>query len=520
MSSNGDKSHSEMTGRVMLVSAATFLSRVIGFLRDAVFAHFWGTGLAMAAWVFAFRIPNLFRALFGEGALTAAFIPLFNRKFEKEGRESSWAFACNILSVTATFLTLITALLVLVSFALRLFCSSDLSLLILKLLPWVLPFIVLICLTALLSGVLHSLNHFLAPSLMPVMLNVVMIGSALYICPAFGASGEQQIMGLAFGVLIAGIAQVLILYAVLRKKGYHFRFRPKVTSETREVGGLAVPALVGAGVYQINVMVDTLLAGWLGAYALTSLHYSQRLVYFPVGIFAVALGVVCLPLMSRAVAAKQIDEVVGALQFSLKMVLFLTLPVTLLFAMFGEHVIRLAFERGSFSAESTADTLYALCFYLPGIPAFSAVKVIIPAYHSRLDTKTPLKISLFCLGLNLIMNLVLMQFFKQGGLALATSLSSFLNIVLLLYFLRREIGCLQLRSSLIDVGRLVLCLIPMLAVGLACNKFVITSDVCSWNLLFQLTMAVALAGAAYLIAAFVLKCDQPRMLLAKLSRRG
>ena len=504
---------------MMLVSTLTFLSRIIGFFRDAVFAHFWGTGLAMAAWVWAFKMPNLFRALFGEGALTAAFIPLFSRKYEKEGRRSSWLFACNILSVTAIFLTIITSVLVLISLVLRFFFSGPLALAVLNLLPWVLPFIILICLTALLSGVLHSIHHFLAPALMPVLLNIFLIASALYVCPMFGGSEEEQIVGLAFGVLLAGITQVLILLAVLRKKGFRFQFRPKVTPDVQQVRRLAIPALVGSGLYQINVFVDAILAGWLGAYAVTSLHFSQRLVYLPVGLFAVALGVVCLPMMSRAAAANRVGELISALQFSLKMVLFLTLPFTLLFALFGEHIITLAFERGQFDVKSTADTFYALCFYLPGIPAFAATKVVIPAYHSRLDTKTPLKISCFCMLMNLIMNLILMQFFKQGGLALATSISSLLNITLLLYFLRRDMGSLQLRDSFVDTARLIVCLIPMTAVAITCNYYVITADSAGLSLFIQLSVATAISGVAYLVTTLALRCEQPKVLLKKVLRK-
>ncbi len=499
----------------MTVSAAIFLSRITGFLRDMVFAGIWGTGIAMGAFTLAFKIPNLFRALFGEGALTSAFIPVFTRRNKEQGRGEAIKFAGNIITVTAVMLSLLTALLILISFCLRSLFPSPLATLTLQLLPWLLPFTVLICVSALLGAILNSFSSFLIPALMSSLFNLVLIATAWLVSPLFGDSPEEKIKALAIGVIAGGILQVLILLHTLANKGVKIRPDFNVGKEFNYVMKLATPALIGAGLYQFNSLIDSILAGFIGGHAISSLYFSQRIIYLPVGIFAVALGTVALPTMSRAAAANDIPKLKESLTFSLRTILFLTIPCSIFLIFFARETVMIIFERGSFDSESTKQTLKALFFYLPGIPFFAASKVIIPAFHSRLDIKTPIKTAGFCVVLNLILNLILMQFLDQGGLALATTISSGCNCFLLLFFLGKDTGALELNKITRATTTIFAASITALIIAGGVYNLMISQEI---NLLFSTACGLGIGGISYIIVVKLLKLPEADIFLSRLRK--
>lgn len=428
---------------MLVVSGGVLLSRVFGFLRDIVFASVWGTGLGMAVWVAAFRIPNLARALFGEGSFTSAFVPVFSETLEKQGKVAAWRAACRVVSVLALVLGGGAVLTAAICYALLPFFHSELYRQTLLLTPLFMPYAVLICVAVAFGGVLNSFRRFSIPALTPLILNLFLILAAGLVWLCFDADTvDTGIWVLVPAVLLAGIVHVWVHVRVARKEvGEPFRFEPAWRApEVKKVATLMAPTLLGTGLIQFNIVLDTIWASILGPAALASLYFSQRIIYLPVGLFGVAAGVVSLPSMSQAWVRGERGEFRGQLAHSLRSVLFMCLPMTALLIVLADPIVRLAYQRGSFGEQSVRDTLWALFFYLPGIPFFSLVKPMANAFYARQDTRTPVRITWACLILNVILNLTLMWTLKQGGLALSTTLCSLLNLTALVVMFRRQTG--------------------------------------------------------------------------------
>lgn len=439
-----------------VVGSATLLSRICGFARDIFIAGLFGSGMAADAFFVAFRIPNMLRTLLGEGALSAAYVPVFTQLSHAEGREKSWEL-CNVtlsvLGVLLVFLCLaavgLAPLLVRVM-APGFFALPAKGALTVSLTRMMFPYLFFISLVALLSGTLNALGHFAMPALSPVFLNLWMIAAMVFLSPLL----PVPVVGLAAGVLLGGVTQVLVLLPALRRRGFHFRFswqwrHPAV----RRVAVLMIPALLGLGVAQVNVFVDTLLASLLPAGSVSYLYYANRLVQFPQGIFGVGLGVALLPTLSRHAVERDMTGLKETLRFALGLVFFLSLPATVGLAILGKPIINVLFERGKFGPLTTQGTAWALLFYSLGLAAFIAVKVIAPVFYAQQDTRTPVGIAVRAMLLNIVLNLLLMGPLKQGGLALATSLASAFNASLLLVYLRRRLGHLGGRLLLKSVRK-------------------------------------------------------------------
>ncbi len=502
--------------RGMLVgSSGIICSRITGLIRDIVFARYWGTGSALGAFVLAFTIPNMFRRLFGEGALSEAFVPVFNEKLEKGGKPEAFLLLSQVLSVVSLTLIAICGVGIAGCVLLQDLLPAGLARLSSRLLPILLPYLVFICLAGFLAGVLHSFGHFAVPSYAPLLLNLALIAGTIWVCPRLGATPEQQAAGLAWSVLVAGVLQFAAVLPVLFRYGFRFRFLPHFRSANiDEIKRLLIPGLIGAGVYQVNLLCDRFLAGWLGAYAVTSLYYSERLVFLPIGVFGVALSAACLPVMSRAFAQNKPDEMVDALFYSLRHILFLSLPCVLGLMLLGDRAITVIFRRGEFGDESFQATLGALLFYAPGIPAFAALKIIRGGFYSRKDTRTPVKVSAACMLLNLLLNLSLMWHLQQRGLALATSITAYINGAILLVVLNRHLspGRERILQFLKALARQCLALT---AAGAAMYFLRLELEIPHRLLRLLVEFAVpGIAGvAAYLGTAVILRCREPMELL-------
>jgi putative peptidoglycan lipid II flippase len=256
-----------------------------------------------------------------------------------------------------------------------------------------------------LTGVLNSFDKFAVPAFAPAVLNLVLIGATIYVCPRLGTSDLDHVTGLAWFVVAAGALEALVFAPVLWRLGYRFRFLPQLRAEpVRALFRLLVPGLIGAGVYQFAVLINRLMAGWLGADAVTSLYYSERLVYLPIGVFSVALTGACLPIMSRAFAQGRPGEMLEALFYSIRHTLFLSLPCVLGLVILGDRVVNLILRYGKFDDPSFVATMAALQCYALGIPAVAALKILRSGFFSRQDTRTPLKVSVTCLALNLALD--------------------------------------------------------------------------------------------------------------------
>ena len=426
-----------------IIGAATLLSRILGFVRDMVTASYLGTSIYADAFFVAFRIPNLLRRLFGEGSLTAAFVPVFSTYLAAGKRLEAKEIAQTAMTLTALCLTVVTILgiifspLIISLIAPGFTATPEKYELAVFLNRLMFPYILLISLVALAMGILNADDHFLTPALAPVLLNLCMIAAALCLTPLLGNAA----LALAIGVLAGGLAQLLLQFPVLKKHGFPWRPRFQFKHPAiKRVIVLMGPSLLGLAITQITIFVNTLLASYLVDGSISYLYFADRLIQFPLGIFAVALGTAVLPALSRAAAKKSWHDFSTTFSLALRLLMFITLPAMAGLILLSKPIVFLLFERGHFGAHSTGMVAQTIVAYATGLWAYAALRIIVPAFHSLQDTKTPVKVGAIALVVNLICALTLMQFFQHLGLALATAISSAVNCLLLLVLLKRRLG--------------------------------------------------------------------------------
>ena len=427
---------------------ATLSSRFLGLAREMAYAHFMGTGPVASAFTMAFLIPNLFRRLLGEGALTAAFIPIFKEKEKTEGEAEMWRAANAVISGLIIAATTIIALAMAgITLWLAFRPVSGETRLMLQLLRWMFPYMLLVCLAAVFMGILNARGYFFIPAMGATMLNVVMVASVFLLAPRMGYGLDRQIFGLAIGVLIAGVAQAAFQWPSMRREGFRYRWVSPWANETvREVLHKMVPGTIGVAAFQINVMITWGVAFMIDAPIIPAFNYAVRLMELPQGVFGISLATYLLPTLSGLSAEKKFPEFRATLRQGLQHLLFANFIASALLVSLARPIIRLLFERGIFDAYSTDQTAWALVCLGPGLVAFSVVNNLARAFYALGDTKTPMKISLVCLGLNLIFALWLIGPFRQGGLGIANTMSAAFNVYLLLYALRRKLGRLDLEA--------------------------------------------------------------------------
>ncbi|MCJ8329192.1 MAG: murein biosynthesis integral membrane protein MurJ, partial [Lentisphaeria bacterium] len=379
---------------------------------------------------------------------------------------------------------------------------------------WLFPYMIFICLCGFLSGVLHSFQKFTIPALLPIVLNTFFIATSLYIGSSI-TDEKLQLKILCIAIVISGIVQLVILVPGLYKLGW--RFKPliyKATTESRKLLKNFIPGLFSAGLYQINLVCDRLFAAWLGAYAVSSLYYSERLVYLPVGLFAVSIATVCLPLMSKAFAENKIGDVTESIFFSIKILNILCLPCVAVLCISGKEIISILFERGAFTADSLNDCYGALLFYSFGIPAYAIIKILRSAFFSQQDVKTPLKVSGVCFVLNIVLNLCLIGSMEQKGLALATAISSTVNCLILFYILfkRFEGQSAQFKSLAITTGK------QLLAVGIFIVFLLIMKDL-SLNPIPSLIISLTTASLIYFLSLIFLSKKETFAVVATVKKK-
>lgn len=426
-----------------IIGTATALSRALGFVRDIIFAGFFGTDMAAQAFVVAFRIPNTLRDLAGEGAMNSAIVPVLS-EYRAAGDEEGFARTAKVLfNISLASLLALTAAGIIFSPAIvrvmapGFAAEADKLALTVTLNRMIFPYLLLIGLSTYCMGVLNSMGHFAAPAFGPALMNIAMIASFLF-CPRFG------VFALTAGVLIGGALQLIINIPPLRRNGIRFDVKAGFRHPAvRRIGELLVPRTIGSGVYQINVFVDTILASlaWIvGSGGVAALYYANRLIQFPLGIFGIAMAQAALPKMSQEFAGNDMEGFKDTLSFSLRMVSLVMLPAGFALAVLGRPIIRILFERGEFTAYSTEITNSALFFYAFGLMAYGGVKLLVTAFYSMHDTKTPVKTAFAAVIINAAFSLALMWPLRLGGLALATSISATFNFIMLYINLRRRVG--------------------------------------------------------------------------------
>lgn len=425
-----------------IVGAATLLSRILGFVRDMVIAGVFGAGLASDAFFVAFRLPNLMRRLFAEGSLSMAFVPVLNQYLATEGKESAFTFARAGFRTLAAILFGIAVCGVLcapsiVSVISPGFVKDPAKLaLTIDLTRVMFPYVFFICLVALAMGLLNSLGHFAMPAFAPVMLNVSMIASVVLL------SGHlsHPVMALAIGVVIGGVVQWGMQVPVLWRKGFRFRGPGGISHPgIKKVGRLMLPTVFGAAVYQISILLGTLLASLLEEGSVSYLYYADRLVQFPLAIFGISAATAVLPTLSRQVAAGRYEDLGDTFGEALRWMLFINLPAMAGLMALAAPIVALLFERGAFNAAMTKGCTTALFYYAAGLWSFACVRIVVSVFYAMQDTKTPVKMASLSLVANMVFAVVLMFPLSYGGLALATTLGSVVNLLLLSFSLHRKI---------------------------------------------------------------------------------
>jgi putative peptidoglycan lipid II flippase len=492
---------------VLTVGGWTMISRILGFARDMLIAAILGAGPIADAFFVALKLPNLFRRLFGEGAFNAAFVPAFSGLLAAEGPTEARRFAQETFAVMTFWLGLVTLagevfmpqlMLVLApgfadepaKFAL----AVDLSRI-------TFPYLILICLAALVSGVLNGLERFTAASASYVLFNVISIACMLWLTPYVATAGHA----LSWGVTASGVAQLGLLMWAAQRAGMGLSLpRPRLTPRMRLLLRKMAPGLVGAGVTQLNLAVDVIIASLLPAGTVSLLYYADRVQQLPLGVIGTAVGTAVLPLLSRQVRAGEAREAVTTLNRAIEYALFLTLPACVALIVCAYPVMWALFGRGAFDAQSARLSSQALAAYALGLPAFVLVKVLAPGFFARGDTATPVKVGVAAVALNLAMNVAFMVPLQHVGPALATSLAAMFNVGWLAIALTRR-GQLRLDVQLRRRGiRMAAAAAAMGVVLWLARQVLFGAALHGLTRIAALAVLVAVGLLAYLVTASLL----------------
>lgn len=425
----------------VVVSAMTFISRILGFVRDMVIAHGFGAGMGADAFFVAFKIPNFLRRLFAEGAFGQAFVPVLSEYKTYRGPEEIKLLLDRVTGTLSAVLGVITVLgilaapLIITVFAPGFMATQDKFALTVEMFHLTFPYLFFISLTALAGGVLNTYGKFAVPAFTPVFLNLSMIATTLWLAPGM----KQPVMALAWGVFIAGVLQLLFQFPFLIR--LRLCPRPRIQSDdpgVRRILRLMGPAIFGVSVTQISLLIDTIIASFLVTGSVSWLYYSDRLVEFPLGVFSIAFATVILPSLSQQHARGSVKQFSSTLDWALRWIVLIATPAAAGLALLAEPLLCTLFQYGEFTGHDVVMAGRSLAAFSFGLLGFSLVKVLAPGYFARQDIRTPVRIGVIAMLVNIVCKLVLVVPLQHAGLALATSLSAFLNAALLYRGLREQ----------------------------------------------------------------------------------
>ncbi len=500
-----------------VIGVATTASRLLGLVRDLLLAFFFGAGNAMDAYNVAFRIPNLLRDLFAEGAMSAAFVPTFTRRLTQRGREDAWRLGNHVLNA----LIVVTAALVVLGMVgawplvnlmagdyARVPGKLDLTVSMTRVM---MPFLTLIAVAAACMGMLNSLRRFFVPAFAPTMFNVGSIAGVLALVPLLSGLGVQPIYAAAIATLIGGTLQVAVQWPALRREGY--RYRPSLDPRDqglREILVLMGPGVLGLAAVQINVFVNTWLATGQGTGAVSWLNYAFRLMYMPIGIFGLSIATAALPTISHHAARE--DRGAMRLTFSsgLRMILMLNVPATAGLIALAAPIVNLLFEHGRFSSADTTATAAAVVFYAPGLIGYSAVKLAVPTFYALKESRTPVIVSAMTVALNVVLNITLAGVLGSRGLALGTAIAALFNAAVLLTFLERRLDGIEGRRVALAFCKIAVASAIMAGAAWAGERALreaLPGAGLLWRL-FRLSTVIAFALAVLAGAARVLRIQE------------
>lgn len=494
------------------MSIATFISRILGYVKDMILARYFGaTGLSDTFFV-AFRIPNLLRELFAEGSMSSAFIPVLTEHQTKRGSDE----AKRLVRITFTFILIFVGIACLAGI---IFAPAIVALIApgflsdsgkfsqtVLLTRIMFPFLLFISLAALVMGALNTRKVFFVPALAPAMLNITIIVTVLLLVQSL----EQPLIAVAIGVALGGFLQFAFQLPSFFRQDYDLKLSYGFKHEgLKRMSILILPATMGMAVAQVNIFVSTILASYLQQGSITYLYYSMRLIQFPVGIFGVAMGMAALPALSEHAVKGDMDKLREDFSFALRLLFFITVPAMAGLIALREPIVNILFQRGVFDYTATIGTAQALLFYSFGIWAIVGVRVVTATFYSLQDTKTPVRVAVTAMLANIIMSVILMGPLKHSGLAFSNAIASGVNFILLFYFLKKKLGR-------IDAGRILRSFIKATAASTAMG-------VSGWTLLhgeiwrfagrtieksIYLSGTIVLCIAVYFIICHLLKSDE------------
>ena len=494
------------------IAGLTFVSRIFGFVRDIMLARVLGAGAAADAWQLAFQLPNIFRRLFAEGAFSAAFVPLFNRKLEDdEGRSAAQNFAVDVLSVFVPILLVFTAIMMLAMPWIVWFIddfgeggrTSDFSISLARI---TFPYLGLISAATLFAAILNSVSRFAAAAAAPIMLNICMITALVIVLWMDGGADQQRTAYfIAIAVSVSGLLQMLWLYYWARKAGFAFAIKkPRFTTDVKELGILILPAVFGAGIYQISRFIDLFFLGRLPEGSFVYLAMGDRLNQLPLGIIGIALGTAILPALSRYIAK---DDQGGAQRLqsnAIELAMLLTIPAAIALFFAAGPLVTSFYVGGNFLASDGAATASVVSALVIGLPAYVLVKVLIPGFFARKDTKTPVYTAGISLIINIILNILLIPIYGITGLAFAGAMAAWSNCIMLYTMLHLR-GHFHLEVSLLlRIGRITLSAAGMAAVlvyGAPFGDGLYDGSI--WERVGAITALVCAGGFVYAVLAWL-----------------
>ncbi len=520
------------------IASLTALSRVFGLARDIAYGHFFGAGQLLDAWIIAFRIPNLSRRLFGEGAASASLIPIYSETLHKD-RE----MANRLAGTVVTLIFVILSALVLAGEAgiwvyYRFLARTDETRLILSLSSIMLPYMLFICTVAILAGLLNVHRHFASPAAAPIVLNVFIIATILVSAKLVGLQARAQLFCVAAAVLAAGVAQIAIQIRPLKNAGVRIRPTWDVHAESfRKILLLMGPMILGLTVTQINTLADDLIAWWFsgsdekGAFfmflgskvrypmwrgSVSHLYYAQRLYQLPLGVLGISLATAIFPVMSDDAARGDLAALRRTICRGIRGTVFIAIPATVGLLLVARPLIAVAFQHGRFNVGDTKMVVHTLSFYSFGLCGYFAQQVLARAYYSMQDSKTPMTSALIAVFANFLLNLALIWPLGRAGLACATALCSYLQVAILVVVLRGRLGRSILEGLPVTLGKTVVATALMSMVALV--TILLLSDAAAGRLfeIFKLVVTVSAAVATYILAAKLLRIE----MLSLLIRRG
>jgi putative peptidoglycan lipid II flippase len=491
------------------MSAITMGSRVLGLIREQVRAHYLGTSMASDAFGLAFQIPNLLRRLVAEGAMSAGFIPVLSEVQENEGKEAAFVFANRYFNFVLLSLTVISGLgmvgasLIVSAFALlggreiapeALALTTDLT-------RWMFPYIAFVAFAAVAQGVLNTYRVFWVSAASTIVMNLAIILGAV------GLAGAVDEVAYAFvvGVLVGGVLQFAVQIPYVFRLGYQWKPDFKVGPGVRRALWLLVPTLFGAGVYQVNVMVSQAIAWGLGGGAVSSLQFSSRLLELTLGVFAVAISTVVLPSLARDAAAKRMDEVRDTVLYAIRLCCFVCFPMMVGLFLLRSETVSLLFERGAYGRGSTEMTAYALAFHVLGLLHIALARVFVPVFYAFKDTKTPVFVAFLSMVVNVAFCYALAAPLAHGGIALANTISAFVQAMALGWLLSRHTGSLSDGVTGSSILRSAIASGVMGAVIVALTMSFGTAGLAGLELAVPYLITAAAAGVSFVGTAAVLR---------------